>query len=241
MNCSACGGGASATGASTMVCGTCLGSGASSSSAGPSTATARPAAPLRGRRWLLRRAGARKEVEQPPSHVAASFEAEVRRKMDVAVHAAVAARSSRRFSVERDAVARDIECEFDDDRGHLVETDMTALDMRAVEPQLRPLEVDLHVDEEGDEEDVDVDADADAGSMEVSAAQSETASTVSRAAFSVSDKTELEARDGGAILAGVASREDRGNAQRRSRAKDDARAQLRTAYVRELLLSSLSL
>lgn len=228
MNCSACGGGPSATGASTMVCGTCLGSGASSASTGPSTATSRPVAPLRGRRWLLRRAGARKEPEQPPADVTASFEAEVRRKMDL--------RSARRFAVERDPVARDVECEFDDDRGDPVETEM-----RAVEPQLRPLAVEVHVDVEGDEDDVDIDGDGDAGSMEVSAAQSETASTVSRAAFSGSDKTELEGRDGGAILAGVASREDRGNAQRRSRVKDNTRAQLRAAYVRELLLSSLSL
>lgn len=126
-----------------------------------------------------------------------AFEVEVRRKMDAAVHAAVAARSARR---------RD-ECEFDDDKE----------------------ETHVEIEEEEEEEE---EGEVDAASMEVGAAHSETASTVSRAAFSVSDKTDMD-REGAHILR-VADRD-----KSRSRGRDNTRAQLRAAYVRELLLSSL--
>lgn len=88
----------------------------------------------------------------------------------------------------------------------------------------------------------------DAASMEVSAGQSETASTVSRATFSVGDKMEIDVREGGGILDGgeVEAEEEVGvrveeRMEKRGVVKDDSRAELRAAYVRELLLSSLSL
>lgn len=171
--------------------------------------------------------------------------------MDVAAHVAASSRSSRRISPETDLLSPHLDCDFDDDEhcpdvDH--ETDMPTvepLETCGVEQELRPAELDLDVDveEQPDDEEIDpdVDADGDAGSMEVSAAQSETASTVSRAACSVSDKNELESRDGGAILTVATSRAESGDAQRKTRTKDNVRAQLRAAYVRELLLSSLSL
>lgn len=84
--------------------------------------------------------------------------------------------------------------------------------------------VEIEVEEEEEE------CEVDAASIEVGVAQSETASTVSRAAFSLSDKAEIE-REG---------TRDMGGEREKRRGKDNTRAQLRAAYVRELLLSSLS-
>lgn len=95
----------------------------------------------------------------------------------------------------------------------------------------------------------------DTRSVEASAAQSETASSVSRTAFSLGDKTELDVRET-AALAGLlganpppalglqpAALNEDGTLgwPVTNRAAGKKRSHLRSAFVRELLLSSLSL
>lgn len=107
----------------------------------------------------------------------------------------------------------------------------------------------VHIDVELDsapdthhDPDIDIDADLDVRSTEVCAAQSETASTISRAALSIGDKTEMDIRDHNPILTASRTQEQHHTSSIPSKPPTtNVRTQLRAAYVRELLLSSLSL
>lgn len=207
---------------------------------------AKPVAVPRGRRWLLRRAAGRKDGGAVGLAVA---DDETRKDWRCDDGVATGEDELGEEEGVLEGMSTEVHGE-NEEIGHVEEEEEEEVcgDEEEEEEGVEEEEDDEEEDGVGDE---DAEGDLDVRSMDASAAQSETASTVSRVALSVSDKAELEGRDV-VVVGGMSSTTARANGENNGNAsgisgggrrggRDKMREQLRAAFVRELMLSSLGL
>lgn len=202
----------------------------SSSSSNPSSSTSTSLnLPYRGRRWMLRRATARNKQDSSPASSSTSS----------SPSAPLSDLDDRKL-INTSRIPVDVDVEIGT---ILSEIPDGPCDFPNIQSNSQP-------SLEQDGPNIDVDVDLDAQSMIVSAAQSETASTISRAAFSVSDRAENDPREHvGLLIDSQPTRDDHHhhheqpihNIEKQPLSTKNIRQRVQAAYFRELMLSSLRL